>query len=44
MGQIDDRVPLLVDLVEDVVTEQLDNVPVARFGPPRFPRKPAVLI
>lgn len=33
---VHDRPPDLVDLVEDVVPEELDDVPVAGLGPPRL--------
>ena len=33
MAQIQDRPPLVVDLVEDVVAEQLEVVALAGFGP-----------
>lgn len=36
MTQIRHRSTILVHLVEHVISEQLDNVPVTRLGPPRI--------
>lgn len=40
MAQVGDRPARLVHLVENVVAEQLDQVPVARLGPSRVVVKP----
>lgn len=37
---VDDRVPMLVDLVEDIIPEKLDDVPVAGLTPSRITSKP----
>jgi hypothetical protein len=39
MREVDHRVSVLVDLMKDVVPEELDDVAVARLGPPRLARK-----
>ena len=36
MGQVNDGIPGFVYLVEYIVTEQADDVPIAGLGPPRF--------
>ena len=33
MSQIHHRIPLRIHLVEDVIPEELDGVPLARLGP-----------
>jgi hypothetical protein len=41
MRKINDRTPVLVDLVKHIVTEELDDVSVARFAPTGVSREPA---
>lgn len=40
MGEIDNRIPCLVDLVEDEVTEELDDISVPGFRPPWLAGEP----
>lgn len=39
VGEIDDRLAVLVHLMEYVVAEQFDDVPVAGLGPTGVPRE-----
>jgi hypothetical protein len=41
MRKIDDWITVLIHLMEDVVSEQLDDVSITRFGPPGLTREPA---
>lgn len=43
MREVDNGIPSLIDLVEDKVTEELDDVSVASFGPPGFTSKPRAM-
>jgi hypothetical protein len=36
MGQVNDGIPCLIDLMKDEITEEFDNISVASFGPSCF--------